>query len=89
MVSEHTPIVGRNPYDRKAIGKKLFFNFPIYHLVYTLLDSFLSLLQFTKIVIDPIIESAQSDETLPYEDGDDEEEVGANVDLMKSSTDEN
>ena len=64
--------------------KTLFYDFLKYPLVYTLLYSFLSLLHFNKIVVEPHHQVAQPDETMTYEDNIDEEE--ARVDIVLSRT---
>ena len=63
--------------------KTLFYDFLKYPLVYTLLYSFLSLLHFNKIVVEPHHQVAQPDETMTYEDiiDDEEEEEEARVDF--------
>ena len=67
--------------------KTLFYDFLIYPLVYTLLYSFLSLLQFNKIVVEPHHQVAQPDETMTYEGIIDEEEARVDIDLRRFSSD--
>ena len=57
-------------------------------MVYTLLYSFLSLLHFNKIVVEPHHQVAQPDETMTYEDIIDEgEEARVDFDLRRFSSD--
>ena len=57
-------------------------------MVYTLLYSFLSLLHFNKIVVEPHHQAAQPDETMTYEGIiDEEEEAGVDIDLKRFSSD--
>ena len=56
-------------------------------MVYTLLYSFLSLLHFNKIVVEPHHQVAQPDETMTYEDNIDEEEARIDFDLRRFSSD--
>ena len=67
--------------------KTLFYDFLKYPLVYTLLYSFLSLLHFNKIVVEPHHQVAQPDETMTYEDNIDEEEARVDIDLRRFSSD--
>ena len=67
--------------------KTLFYDFLKYPLVYTLLYSFLSLLHFNKIVVEPHHQVAQPDETMTYEDNIDEEEARIDIDLRRFSSD--
>ena len=67
--------------------KTLFYDLLIYPLVYTLLYSFLSLLYFNKIVVEPHHQVAQPDETRTYEDNIDEEEARVDIDLRRFSSD--
>ena len=68
--------------------KTLFYDFLKYPLVYTLLYSFLSLLYFNKIVVEPHHQVAQPDETMTYEDIiDEEEEDRVDFDLRRFSLD--
>ena len=68
--------------------KTLFYDFLKYPLVYTLLYSFLSLLHFNKIVVEPHHQVAQPDETMTYEDIiDEEEEARVDFDLRRFSSD--
>ena len=68
--------------------KTLFYDFLKYPLVYTLLYSFLSLLHFNKIVVEPHHQVAQPDETMTYEYIiDDEEEARVDFDLRRFSSD--
>jgi hypothetical protein len=67
--------------------KTLFYDFLIYPLVCTLLYSFLSLLYFNKIVVEPHHQVAQPDETMTYEDNIDEEEARVDIDLRRFSSD--
>ena len=62
-------------------------DFLIYPLVCTLLYSFLSLLYFNKIVVEPHHQVAQPDETMIYEDNIDEEEARVDIDLRRFSSD--
>ena len=60
MVSEHTLTVGRDHKEMENHRKKtLFYHFLIYQLVCTLLYSFLSLLYFNSIVVEPHDKVAQ------------------------------
>ena len=61
--------------------KTLFYDFLKYPLVYTHLYSFLSLLHFNKIVVEPHHQVAQPDETMTYGDIIDKEEGEARVDF--------
>ena len=61
--------------------KTIFHDFVIYLLVCTLLYSFLSLLYFNKIVVEPHHQVAQPDETMTYEDIIEEEEARVDFDL--------
>ena len=63
--------------------KTLFYDFLKYLLVYTLLYSFLSLLHFNKIFVEPHQQVAQPDGTMTYEDIIDDEEEEARVDFEK------
>ena len=68
--------------------KTLFYDFLKYPLVYTLLYSFLSLIHFNKIVVEPHHQVAQPDETMTYEDIiDEEEEARVDFDLRRFSSD--
>ena len=68
--------------------KTLFDDFLKFPLVYTLLYSFLSLLYFNKIVVEPHHQVAQPDETMTYEDNiDEEEEARIDFDLRRFSSD--
>ena len=69
--------------------KTLFYDFLKYPLVYTLLYSFLSLLHFNKIVVEPHHQVAQPDKTMTYEDiiDDEEEEARVDFDLRRFSSD--
>ena len=70
--------------------KTLFYDFLKYPLVYTLLYSFLSLLHFNKIVVEPHHQVAQPDETMTYEDiidEEEEEEARVDFDLRRFSSD--
>ena len=68
-------------------NKTLFYHFLIYPLVCTLLYSFLSLLYFNSIVVEPHHQVAQPDETMTCEDIIDEEEVRDDFDLRRFSSD--
>ena len=68
--------------------KTLFYDFLKYPLVYTLLYSFLSLLHFNKIVVEPHHQVAQPVETMTYEEIIDvEEEARVDIDLRRFSSD--
>ena len=68
--------------------KTLFYDFLTYPLVYTLLYSFLSLLHFNKIVVEPHHQVARPNETMTYEDIiDEEEEARVDFDLRRFSSD--
>ena len=71
--------------------KTLFYDFLIYLLVCTLLYSFLYLLHFNKIVVEPHHQVAQPDETMTYEDiideEEEEEEARVDFDLRRFSSD--
>ena len=68
--------------------KTIFYDFLIYLLVYTLLYSFLSLLYFNKIVVEPHHQVAQPDETMTYEGIiDEEEDARVDIDLRRFSSD--
>ena len=68
--------------------KTLFYDFLTYPLVYTLLYSFLSLLHFNKVVVEPHHQVAQPDETMTYEEIiDEEEKARVDFDLRRFSSD--
>ena len=68
--------------------KTLFYHVFIYPLVCTLLYSFLSLLYFNKIVVEPHHQDAQPDETMTYEEIiNEEEEATVDFDLRRFSSD--